>query len=118
MAPPRGAWLPMKALQHETVLSGPEPFDYKCRIKVSRDGQKLRIYVTLGPRNIKAIFIDVNGNITSEGCGPTIADAAASAGAEGVLLRAHRIKYLCGRADAAQRRYPLNLTVPLRPHRE
>jgi hypothetical protein len=77
----------MKALQHETVLAGPEPFEYKCRIKVSRDGQKLRIFLTLGPRNIKAIFIDADGNITSEGRGPRIEDAAADAGAEGVLLR-------------------------------
>jgi hypothetical protein len=81
----------MKALRHETVLTGPEPFDYKCRVKVSRDGQKLRIYITLGPRKIKAIFIDANGNITSEGRGPTVADAAADAGAEGVLLHAHGV---------------------------
>lgn len=113
MAPPRGAWLTMKALKHQTVLGGPEPFDYKCRIRVSRDGQKLRIFVTLGPRNIKAIFIDADGNITSEGRGPTIAGAAADAGAEGVLLRTYPVRCLCGRVDAAWRCCPLDLTMTL-----
>jgi hypothetical protein len=86
MASPRGAWLPMKASRYETVLSGPEPHGYMCRIKVSRDGRKLRIFVTLGARDVKAIFIDPSGNITSEGRGATIAEAARNAGAEGVLL--------------------------------
>jgi predicted NBD/HSP70 family sugar kinase len=52
---------------------------------VSRDGARLRLYVSLGRGKVKAIFIDSDGNIISQGSGETIAKAAEDVGAEGVL---------------------------------
>jgi hypothetical protein len=78
-------WLSLEAVKHKTVLSLPDEFEYSCRVKVSRDGARLRLYVSLGPGKVKAIFIDTDGNILSQGYGETIAKAAEDAGAEGVL---------------------------------
>jgi hypothetical protein len=78
-------WQSLEAADHKSVLSHPGDFPYDCRVKVSQDGATLRIYTRLGPDLVKAIFLDSRGNITSEGHGKTIKEAARDAGATGVL---------------------------------
>lgn len=78
-------WLSLEAVNYKTVLSLPEKFGYSCRVKVSQNGTKIRIYMTLGTGKTKAIYLDPDGKIISQGYGGSIAKAAEDAGAKGVL---------------------------------
>lgn len=78
-------WQSLEVADHKSVLSYPGDFPYDCRVKVSQDGMSLRIYTRLEPGLVKAIFLDSRGNITSEGLGETIKEAARDAGATGVV---------------------------------